>query len=206
MKLSELKQGMVCELRDGDILTIINDNRFMYDGSTSAKSYTHHYEDGLKHRFYRDNDIMKVSYGDKVVWERKESTYWEPKEGEKYYVIGSFGDVIYSEYDSDADESAFKTQLVFKTREEAEKALLKQQAKIRVIKEIARLNEGWKPNWNENDEKHHIGFTHGLGELISIVSVNYKELDNNLYLKSEKLAYKLIETHEKDLKLMLEVE
>ena len=206
MKLSDLKQGMVCELRGGDNITIINDNCFIYDGTISAKSYTHHYEDGLKHRFYSDNDIMKVSYGDKVVWERKESTYWLPKVGEKYYHMRHFGDVVSSEYDSDVDEKVFETQLVFKTREEAKKTLLKQQAKIRVIKEIARLNEGWKPNWNENDEKHHIGFTHGLGELISIVSVNYKELDNNLYLKSEKLAYKLIETHEKDLKLMLEVE
>ena len=205
MKLSDLKQGMVCELRGGDNITIINDNCFIYDGTISAKSYTHHYEDGLKHRFYSDNDIMKVSYGDKVVWERKESTYWEPEFGERYYHMMHFGDVVSSEYDGEADEKVCETQLVFKTREEAEKALLKQQAKMRVIKEIARLNEGWTPNWNNIDE---IKCIVGIDETDFYVERfrSVKLLDNNLYLKSYELAWQLIETHEKDLKLMLEVE
>ena len=205
MKLNELKQGMVCERRDGDNITIINDNRFIDDCSYDSKLYIHHYEDGLKHKWYRSKDIMKVSYGDKVVWERKESTYWEPEFGERYYHMGRFGGVDCSKYDSGADERAFETQLVFKTREEAEKHLLKQQAKMRVIKEIARLNEGWKPNWKDWDElKYNVAILDK--ELVFGENYALKMTDNNLYLKSEELVEQLIETHEKDLKLMLEVE
>lgn len=204
MKLSDLKQGMVCELRDGTTFTVVgkgkvhNDENYMFYISDN-------YENDLSHKRNKQIDIMKVSYGDKVVWERKESTYWEPKEGESYYHLNSFGYIIRFSNNSDVDKSLFNTQLVFKTKEEAEKHLLKQQAKMRVIKEIARLNEGWTPNWENDDEiKFFIG---GLDkELVVELLVEIKTTNNNLYLKSKELAFQLIETHEKDLKLMLEVE
>ena len=203
MKLSELKQGMVCEMRNELSFTIVdNDKAFRPDMYFCLSG---NYEKNLTHKRDNQHDIMKVSYGDKVVWERKKSTYWEPEFGKKYYIIGSFSDVIYFEYDSNTDEKVFETQLVFKTREEAEKHLLKQQAKIRVIKEIARLNEGWTPNWNNIDEiKCIVGFDES--DLYIERFRGVKLLDNNLYLKSYELAWQLIETHEKDLKLMLEVE
>ena len=76
---------------------------------------------------------------------------------------------------------------------------------MRVIKEIARLNEGWIPNWNNIDEiKCIVGFDE-TGFYIERFR-RVKLIENNLYLKSYELATQLIETHEKDLKLMLEVE
>lgn len=205
MKLSDLKQGMICELRNKDSITILNNGYFLDDDTYFFKTYSNHYKDDLTHKADKMLDIMKVSYGDKVVWERKESTYWEPKDGERYYHVGNFGYAVGTNYDGEADERNFNTNLVFKTREEAKRALLKQQAKMRVIKEIARLNEGWKPNWNDTKPKYYIVFSHLHYELNYDDSVKYKHLDNNLYLKSWELAHQLIETHEKDLKLMLEV-
>ena len=205
MKLSELKQGMVCEMRNGNIITILNDGLYVENYFSAIVKLNDIFNDDLTHEDSETFDIMKVRYGDKVVWERQESTYWEPEIREKYYHINSFGCIIRFSNNSDADESVFKTQLVFKTRKEAEKALLKQQAKMRVIKEIARLNEGWTPNWNNIDE---IKCIVGIDETDFYVERfrSVKLLDNNLYLKDYDLAFKLIETHEKDLKLMLEVE
>ena len=206
MKPNELKQGMVCEMRNKLSFTIVdNDKAFRPDMYFCLSG---NYENNLTHKRDKQHDIMKVFYGDKVVWERKESTFWLPENGEKYYFLShrKVTEAYINEND-DWDRELFKATLVFRTEEEAEKQLLKQQATIRVIKEIARLNAGWLPNWNDgNESKYFIHFSYENDILNYSTCFKHKHLDNNLYLKSEELAKKLIATHEQDLKRMLEVE
>ena len=74
---------------------------------------------------------------------------------------------------------------------------------------MARLNGGWLPNWDDdNVPKYYIEtfFDDGVWKIVVEYTVYTKALDNNLYLKSRALAEQLIETHEQDLKRMLEVE
>ena len=208
MKLNELKQGMVCERRDGSKITIINENEYATI-SGSVRCLNENYRDDLTSKSSKkEYDIIKVSYGDKLVWERKESTFWLPEKGEKYYFISQFGSIDNFNNNDIVDERLSKHQLVFRTKEEAEKQLLKQQATIRVIKDIARRNEGWLPNWDDIEQKYYIEtfFDDGVWKLGVESATYYKALDNNLYLKSEELAKQLIEAHEQDLKRMLEVE
>lgn len=210
MKLNELKQGMVCELRDERKIIIVNKKEYINEEYVGTHLLETNFNNDLTTRTnHKEQDIMKVFYGDKVVWERKESTFWVPEKGERYYFVRHYGDVERYKYEDDkTDSGILKTVLVFKTKEEAEKQLRKQQATIRVIKEIARLNEGWVPNWDSGDEKYYIEtfFDDRVYKLAVDYVIGFKTADNNLYLKSRVLAEQLIETHEQDLKIMLEVE
>lgn len=211
MKLNELKQGMVCVRRDDSIITIVGENAYVTYGN--VRYLDENYRDDLTTKHARDSsDIMKVFYGDKVVWERKESMFWLPEIGQYYWFVGHHGGVRNHENEYGlTDRGIFEILLTFKTEEEALKQLRKQQATIRVIKEIARLNEGWTPNWDvveKPDKKYYIEAYLDSRERVLVFdfTIYYKTLDNNLYLKSEKLAERLIVTHEQDLKIMLEVE
>ncbi|HKM30206.1 MAG TPA: hypothetical protein VJZ51_05580 [Bacilli bacterium] len=206
MKLKDLKQDMVCELRNGDQITIVNNNEDIYyykENEIITFRFSPNYNDDLTHQRRKDFDIMKVTF------KRPESNlFFEPKENETYHCVNRGSIWTYENDDSEYDDKIFKSHIVFKTKEEAEKELLRQQAKIRVIKEIARLNDGWdvREHWgNEDVVKRFIGYLHSTSKL-SIDFQYHKALDNNLYLKTRELAEQLIETHSDDLKLMLEVE
>lgn len=56
MKKSDLKSGMIVEYRDGRKRLVIDDNLIGVDGRLSLKTYN----DDLKHKLYRDLDIMKL--------------------------------------------------------------------------------------------------------------------------------------------------
>ena len=152
MKLEDLKQGMVCELRDGYEIIILSNDKYMFILENGFYQLSEYYNDNLISIDRNiDYDIIKVTFGNDVIYERQENNlFFEPKKGERYYYIaddsvnGHLNDTLY-------DGDILKTNIVFKTREEAEKELLRQQAKIRVIKEIARLDQGWdvKEHWGE---------------------------------------------------------
>ena len=219
MKLKDLKQGMVCELRNGYEIIILSNNKYVFDTAVNdVYQLSKDYNDNLINIDSNDPDIdydiIKVTFGNEVIYERPESNlFFEPEKGETYYFINE-GGVWSLVNDSDYDDAIIKTNIVFKTKEEAEKELLRRQAKIRVIKEIARLNDGWdvKEHWGNNlIEKYliayyHIAYYHETSKLTVSSAFNFKTLDNNLYLKTRELAEQLIETHSDDLKLMLEVE
>ena len=207
MKLSDLKKGMICKLRNDYEIIILSNNTYVFDYlNHNVYLLSKDYNDDLTYQYQNDYDIIKVSYGDKVLFERQEiNLFFEPKKQERYYYINE-GGVWSLVNDSNYDDAILRTNIVFKTKEEAEKELLKQQARVRVIKEIARLNNGWTPSWNVNERKYYIDFSYYRNKLVYNHCVKSKHLDNNLYLKTEELAKQLIETHSEDLKLMLEVE
>ena len=211
MKLKDLKQGMICELRNGSTLTIFNNNvnEILYysrDGDQIYFPLIDNYNDDLTHQRQKDYDIIKVTF---KIQKQENNLFFEPKKDENYYYVNDGSIWTHENDETKYDDAILRTNIVFKTREEAEKELLKQQAKIRVIKEIARLNDGWdvKEHWeNQYIEKYYIAYYHEASELTTNYNRGFKYMDNNLYLKTRELAEQLIETHSDDLKLMLEVE
>ena len=125
-----------------------------------------------------------------------------------YFYITAQGNIGNSVcYNDSIDKHTFEMGNMFKTQEEAEKALKKQQAKIRVIKRISELNQGWLPNWNDIRESKYLVLYDGMSKRLANEHYCYcKKIDNNLYLKSEELAKQLIKEMKTDLLLMLEVE
>lgn len=126
--------------------------------------------------------------------------YWQPKTKETYYYILPTGSI-----DTGVQHSSQDTRYrVFKTQEEAQAYAEYVKAEEALKAEIARLNEGWQPDWcNKNQLKFFIYLGY-LGNHLDWSScfIN-KHQPNFMYLKSKTLAGQLIKTHSKELKTYL---
>ena len=97
MKKSDLKKGMVVTLRRGAERVIIG--RFLFDEEGTITSKLDYYNDDLT---YTNNctseDIMKIEYGGKVIWERVDwnkvpfGTKVRAWDGDEDKVVGKFLD------------------------------------------------------------------------------------------------------------------
>lgn len=203
----DLKQGMVMIDRIGLERVMVNNNTYCNDGEIYhiERYYNIDLTNINNHTNY---DIMKVTFGNETIYERPEpkTTWFEPKENEEYYysVEGYVGS---TNRNHNIDEDLLKSQQVFQTREDAEKHLEWHQAHVRILKEIARLNNGWIPDWEGRiRNKHFVALDSNYKTFKSTSNSIFKILPNNMYLKSEELANQLIETHKDDLLIYFEVE
>ena len=134
---------------------------------------------------------------------------WKPQVNERYYFVTSYGDVdAYSFCKDFNDTSILATSIVHKTREEAEKALERQKAIIRVNDRIDELNEGWEPAWVDDQEKYEVLQYRGCWNKANFVVdtvINYENPRLLNYCKSEEVAEQIIEECEADLKVIFEV-
>lgn len=145
------------------------------------------------------NEIIKQNSKSKPAW-------FVPGERETYYYITPNGVCRATKEDCEWDTQALSFHKVFKTEEEAEKELKRKQAETRVLKRIAEMNEGWIPDWDNEDEyKYSIDYSYGNQRLFSDGFSIDKCLLNDFYLKSKELAEQLISEMEEDLLIMLEV-
>lgn len=205
MKLNDLKAGMYGKLRDGRSISILDDGcgvieLFGYNFITLSFFYN----EDLTHKYDKDRDITELWYGDKLVFERKRGETpvdWKPEYGEWYYSVSDFGNVCHTKWENDhIDNKVFNLSRMFKSKVEAEKHLRWLKAKRIIELEIARLNEGWTPNWDNSDErKWVVAFDFDCKELDTLSYYIFKTLPNSMYLKSYDLAEQLIETHKEEL-------
>ena len=136
---------------------------------------------------------------------------WKPQVNERYYFVTSYGDVdAYSFCKDFNDTRILATSIVHKTREEAEKALERQKAIIRVNDRIDELNEGWEPEWGRDattGQKWYI--EKDLAVRAPHFSVNWDRLFFRPmalnYCKSNVVAEQIIKECEADLKVIFEV-
>ena len=77
--------------------------------------------------------------------------YWQPKDAENFYYLNYTGNVISSNYSENYQEDKTRYR-VFKTKEEAEKYAEYDKAEETLRRVIAEGNEGWLPDWTNNDE------------------------------------------------------
>lgn len=108
MNKSDLKNGMIVTLRRGVERVIIGKRLFFEEGSANTLD---NYNDDLTHtNNYNSEDIMKIEYGGKVIWERgidwknvpfgtKVRAWWE---GNEVKQVGKF-----LAYDDDDTELPF---------------------------------------------------------------------------------------------------
>ena len=77
MKLEDIKDGMLLQVRKGDTYYFIKDMMFYWK---SRNIYSHYYirdiyDNSLKCTCDKDLDIMKIYYMDELIWER--GTEWD---------------------------------------------------------------------------------------------------------------------------------
>ncbi len=131
---------------------------------------------------------------------------WKPQNGESYY-FDSRGQISgYVFHDDSADDMVLSSGLVYKTRQEAEKALARQKAIIRVNARIDELNDGWEPDFGrDNMRRNHYIESDSYG----LFCTNWDRSSTRPmalnYCKSEEVAEQVIRECEADLKVIFEV-
>lgn len=235
MKLKDLKQGMVCKLRNKEKITVVDYGLFAKkveiltpEINYNNGDFTHkkhkdldikkitysneisipekEYNEDFTHRRLNYLDIMEITYGDKVVFKRNESRWYVPEYDEEYFYTTTYGGIgLTINTQFAADIDILNNTRVFKTREEVDKRLKQQQTALSVERWIA-----------ENDVEVDICDT-DITKYCIVYDIEDKELGvdyYNLYiqapkqfiLSSEEKAEQLIEEREKELKIMLGVE
>lgn len=131
------------------------------------------------------------------------TTYWQPRLNERHWYVDMYGDVM-------VNTTTSKTYIdkghhrVFQTQKQAEAYAEYVKAEETLKAEIARLNEGWWPDWNDADTtKYVVALDTEFGSL-KRYSYNYTKFSPSfMHLKSGELAEQLIKTHSKELKTYL---
>ena len=120
-----------------------------------------------------------------------------PQEGDTYWDYDTAGFVAEcNALDSDGRVNAYRT------KEEAEKARDIAFAKQRVKYAIEVANEGWYPDWSKRDDKYFIVNNTADNKLESIASTHYKQQQSYMYMKSKRMAEKILAEHRDDLELI----
>ena len=96
---------------------------------------------------------------------------------------------------------------VFYTREEAEQHVKREKAIRKVTDRIKELNDGWYPDWNNDEPKYHFNSYNYFDNSMFIAYYFYTQsYPNSYYMKSEEIAEQIRNEMFDDIKLMLGVE
>lgn len=125
--------------------------------------------------------------------------YWQPKGSEHHWFVNIYG-LVKRNYTTDLGLLEKGHHRVFKTEEEANKYADYVRAEETLKKEIAILNEGWVPNWKDQDQtKYSFSLIANKGRISIECNSACKFHNSFMYLKSRKLAENLITSHRKEL-------
>lgn len=128
------------------------------------------------------------------------TNYWQPKKGDIFFYVDTWGNYTHSTAKDDITDR----YRVFQTKEKAQAYAEYMKAEETLKAEIARLNEGWWPDWNGRDTtKYIVALDTEFGSLRGYLYHYTKFSPNFMYLKSGELAEQLIKTHSKELKTYL---
>lgn len=138
----------------------------------------------------------------------KPKSIYDLENGDDYYYIDFYGKVESGyEYESESlCDDLLEIGNIFTSLDSAYDKLDKIKATEKVKKRIYELNDGWKPNWNDDDECKYNICSYDNKTITYEMVYKTKRLDNCFYLKSYELVKQLINELEKELKIMLEVE
>ena len=130
---------------------------------------------------------------------------WFPEDGTKAWCISSTGEICASiDWLVDDKYDLYKHKLghIFKTKEEAEHKLAVIDAEYAVRNRIHQLNNGWTPDWSNEDEYKYQVYLY-KGKLQVDYSLYSKFKPNWMYLKSDELTKQLIAELPDELNLIL---
>lgn len=130
-----------------------------------------------------------------------------PNRGDEYWFIHNDGKVTDDVWDGDVytiDRNRFKMGNIYETQEETELERDRRLALVECLDEIARLNDGWLPDWTDGTEcKHSLMFSHDY-KTIDIDRLRWSQrLKSTHYFKSSELAQQFIKTHGDKYKLVM---
>ena len=125
--------------------------------------------------------------------------------GDKYWMLGNGGTLHEFTWRGDDCDINWRSHGdMFLTRTEARREQDYRAARTRVKRRIAELNDGWVPNWkNEEQPKFTIYYNHELESISTGSNTVCQQYNNSMHLKSRPLAQQLIKEMPDDLKIIL---
>ena len=129
--------------------------------------------------------------------------YWQPEEDDDLYYVNYLGNISHSRYTRNyqCDETRYR---VFKTKEEGEKYAKYVKAEETLRRVIAEVNEGTILDWhNAEMVKYFINMDIKRDKVCISTCYSLKYLPNFMYIKSEKVAEKLMKEYEAEFKTYL---
>lgn len=143
------------------------------------------------------------------VEDKKESGYWEPEDGEKYYWIDGYGQVECNEW-NEWNGWAFGHGLlsignVFRTEEEAQRELDKLKALTKIRKYIAEHDMEFVPDWEDEEQRKLYICYDPVEKCFDWVWSSRTQYLAPFFFASEKHAEQVIEDCEDELKVLFGV-
>ena len=129
--------------------------------------------------------------------------YWQPRTAENLYYVNYLGHVAEANYTENYqwDKTRYR---VFKTKEEAKRYTEYVKAEETLRRVIAEANEGWLPDWSNDDSlKYIILYRYDVGRFATVSYSVSKPLPNFMYIKSKELAEKLMKEYKAEFKTYL---
>ena len=127
--------------------------------------------------------------------------YWQPEEANGYYYVNYLGLVGSASYNKNYHKDKLRYR-VFKTQKEAEKYAEYVKAEETLRRVIAEANEGWLPDWTNEDEDKYEVVLH-MDDLNTFRYAATKYQPNFMHIKSKELAEKLMKEYEAEFKTYL---
>lgn len=129
--------------------------------------------------------------------------YGRVERGEKYY-YSAFGFVRMGHDDRcDVDDNLYAKGEYYPTEEEAIKDIERKKARMRIIRRIEELNDGWVPDFEDgNMDKFYVNYEHGRSALSFTYVWRPQALEPCFYMKSEEIAEQMIREHGDDYKFL----
>lgn len=116
--------------------------------------------------------------------------YWQPNKLDRYFYIHPTNQV-HTALNHYAEDTKYR---VFKTQKEAEKYAEYVKAEETLRRAIAEANEGWLPDWTNNDEHKYVVVLY-MDDLKVFIYEATKYLPNFMYIKSKELANNLMKEY-----------
>lgn len=134
----------------------------------------------------------------------KARKYGRVKMDERYYYVAFGYTNLYQEDRGLVCKHNFETGNYFLTREEAIKDIERKKARMRIIRRIEELNDGWEPDFEdeETDSKYYVSFKPCREELGVSRTSRWLSLEPCFYMKSEEIAEQMIREHGDDYKFL----
>lgn len=154
-----------------------------------------------------DNDEFLKRIKD-ILPKRKIVSVYDLEVGDSYWTIDMEGYTYERIYEDCKWERALREKgIMYLTEEEAIKIHHQRLATEKIKKRIRELNDGWKPNWEDDMEiKHNLYYSYYGNGLLKMRTYSQKLVEDCYYLKTYELAKQLAIELEEEYKLMLGVE
>lgn len=130
--------------------------------------------------------------------ETEEPAHWpgryNPASNKSFYTCAPNGVAkSFVNYTSDQKNGPREAGVCCQSAQEAEFVFYQKKAELAVIKELARLNEGWRPDWKNDDPKWEPLYDHNSKEIIIQAGTVGSYLPEWFQAKSEKIWEQVIE-------------